>query len=106
MSDYGKTRYRGFGPVTGLPIEHGMMNFSAFPPDLLAEIQGLFPRVVETAKEPFVGITADGHVVPDLFALQDTGWDPEPATRAAGAFLDSLSPAQREDVLFPVDAGE
>ncbi|HWG28606.1 DUF3500 domain-containing protein [Actinospica sp.] len=106
MDDYEKSRYRGFGPVTGLPIEHGMMNFSAFPPDLVAEIQGLFPRVVETAKEPFVGITTDGNVVPDLFALKDTGWDPEHATRAATAFLDSLSPAQRDDVLFAVDADE
>jgi hypothetical protein len=106
MDDDEKTRYRGFGPVLGLPIQNGMMNFSGFPPDLLAEIQGLFPRVVETAKEPFVGITADGHVVPDLFALQDTGWNPAPATRAAGVFLDSLSSAQREDVLFAVDADE
>jgi hypothetical protein len=102
----GKMSYRGYGAVSGLPIEDGRVDLSALPPDLQAVVRGAFPPVLERAKEPLVGITTDGHVVPDLFALQDTGWDPEPASRAAAAFLDGLTPAQRGDVLFAVDADE
>jgi hypothetical protein len=101
-----KTHYRGYGPVLGLPIQDARVDLSAFLPELQAVVRELFPPVLEMAKEPLVGITTDGHVVPDLFALQDTGWDPEPASRAATAFLDCLTPAQREDVLFAVDADE
>jgi Protein of unknown function (DUF3500) len=106
MSDaYEKTHYRGYGFVHGLPIQDARADFSALPPDLQA-IRELFPPVLERAKEPLVGITTDGHVVPDLFGPQDTGWDPGPASRAATDFLSSLTPAQREDVLFAVDADE
>ena len=104
--DYEKTRYRGFGPVLGLPIHDARVDPSGFPPDFQAVARELFPPVLERAKEPLIGITTDGHVVPDLFALQDTGWNPEPAAKAATAFLDSLTPAQREHTLFAVDADE
>jgi hypothetical protein len=103
--EYEKTHYRGYGFVHGLPIQDARPDLSALPPGLQA-IRDLFPPVLERAKEPLVGITTDGHVVPDLFGLQDTGWDPEPASRAATDFLNSLNPAQREDVLFAVDADE
>lgn len=97
-----KARYRGFGPVLGLPIRDARVDLSALPP----EFRELFPPVVERAREPLVGITTDGQVVPDLFAIQDTGWNPGPAAKAATAFLDCLTPAQREKVQFAVDADE
>ena len=100
--EHEKTHYRGFGPVLGLPIKNARVDLSALPPD----VRGLFPPVLERAKEPLIGITTDGHVVPDLFALQDTGWDPAPASKAATAFLDRLTPTQRERVLFAIDANE
>ncbi|SEP37881.1 DUF3500 domain-containing protein [Amycolatopsis saalfeldensis] len=96
------THYRGFGPVLGLPIHDARVDLSALSPDF----RKLFPPVLEKAKEPLVGITTDGRVVPDLFAIQDTGWDPGPASKAATAFLESLAPAQRENVLFAIDADE
>jgi hypothetical protein len=97
-------RYRGFGPRPAglLPISHGLMDVSSFPP----EFQALLPQVPEAAGEPLVGITSDGHVVRELFDLRDTGWDPEPATKAASAFLDSLTPVQRKAVVFEIDATE
>ncbi|WP_432045904.1 DUF3500 domain-containing protein [Streptomyces asiaticus] len=102
--EYEKTHYRRFGPVRGLPIQDARVDLAAFPPDLQAVVQELFPPVLERAKEPLVGITTDGHVVPDLFALQDTGWNPEPARKAATAFLDCLTPAQRERALAILEA--
>jgi hypothetical protein len=102
MDEHEKTHYRGFGPVLGLPVRDARVDLSDFPP----ELRELFPPVLERAKEPLVGITTDGNAVPGLFALQDTGWNPGPASKAATAFLDCLTPAQREDVLFAVDADE
>jgi hypothetical protein len=50
--------------------------------------------------EPFKGITTDGTIVPGLFPLQQTGISTEPIRRAATAFLDALSPAQRQQASF------
>ncbi|MEV7341496.1 DUF3500 domain-containing protein [Streptomyces sp. NPDC093544] len=101
---YEKARYRGFGPYPDgmLPLSRGEMDLSAIPPDF----HSLLPQVPKAAEEPFVGITTDGHVVPGLYALRDTGWSPEPAVKAAWAFLDSLDSAQRKAVRFEVDATE
>jgi hypothetical protein len=54
--------------------------------------------------EPFRGVTADGTVVPDLFALQATGVSTRPLLEAAQAFLASLRPGQRERVGFPLES--
>src|SRR5882762_4508658 len=69
----GRRGYRGFGPRPDglLPLSHGLMDATVLPPPVLE----LFSRVPQAAGEPFVGITTDGHVVPELFALQDTGWN-------------------------------
>jgi hypothetical protein len=104
MAEQEQGRYRGFGPRPAgvLPLSHGLLDISSFPP----EVKALFPQVPEAAQEPFTGITTDGRVVPDLFNLRDTGWDPEPAAKAASSFLDSLTPVQRKTVVFEIDATE
>src|SRR5882672_6322543 len=91
-----KARYRGFGPYPDgmLPLTRGEMDLSVIPP----EFHSLLPQVPKAAEEPFVGITTDGHVVPDLYALRDAGWNPEPAAKAASAFLDDLTSEQRKAV--------
>ena len=53
--------------------------------------------------QPFKGITADGTVVPGLFALRSTGVSTAPVRQAAEAFLKSLPAAQRTRTVFPVD---
>jgi hypothetical protein len=97
-----KARYRGFGPYPDgmLPLTRGEMDLSVIPP----QFHSLLPQVPQAAEEPFVGITTDGHVVPDLYALRDTGWNPEPAAKAALAFLEDLACEGRKAVLFEVDA--
>ena len=61
--------------------------------------------VVENAMidEPFVGITADGVIEPDLFSIEATGVSTAPIRDAALTFLASLSPEQRGRTLYPVD---
>ena len=53
--------------------------------------------------EPLVGITTDGHPVPELFALQSTGVSTEPLRLAAQAFLESLGAEQRGRATFDID---
>jgi len=56
--------------------------------------------------EPYKGVTADGKVVPGLFALAQTGITTAPVQKAASAFLASLDAAQRSKTLFPVTDDE
>jgi Protein of unknown function (DUF3500) len=53
--------------------------------------------------EPFKGVTADGRVIPGLFAIEKTGVSTRPLLDAARAFAASLSADQRGRTLFPVD---
>ncbi len=54
-------------------------------------------------EEPFLGITANGTVVPDLFRIESTGVSTQGVVAAASDFIASLSEAQRERLVFPVD---
>ncbi|MGI9243185.1 MAG: DUF3500 domain-containing protein [Verrucomicrobiales bacterium] len=56
--------------------------------------------------EGFTGVTTDGTVTPDQFELKATGVSTEPVRKAAQAFLDGLSDAQRKTTLFKVDDDE
>lgn len=56
--------------------------------------------------EAFKGVTTDGKLVPGLFPLGSTGVSTAPVKKAAAAFLDSLTPAQRTKTTFPVDDPE
>lgn len=49
----------------------------------------------------FVGVTTDGTVVPDLFAVEATGLSAAPIVEAATAFLASLADDQRAPTLVP-----
>ena len=57
-------------------------------------------------REPFLGVTADGAIEPDLFPIEATGVSTEPIRAAAAAFLASLTPEQRGRTLYPVDDPE
>ncbi len=56
--------------------------------------------------EPFIGLTTDGNVVPDLFSIEATGVSTEPVKTAAEAFISSLTDKQKKKTLFPVDDKE
>jgi hypothetical protein len=61
-------------------------------------------RAESALAEPFRGITTDGRVVPDLFPLRQTGVSTRPIMEAASAFIGTLSAAQRESGIHPVDS--
>ena len=56
--------------------------------------------------EPFRGITTNGQIEPNLFAIRSTGVSTEPVRLAAAAYLGSLSDAQRAKTKFAVDDDE
>ncbi|HET7696019.1 MAG TPA: DUF3500 domain-containing protein [Vicinamibacterales bacterium] len=56
--------------------------------------------------EPFRGVTTAGTIVPNLYAIKSTGVSTAGVTRAAAAFLASLSAEQRARTSFPVDDDE
>ncbi|MFD0982267.1 DUF3500 domain-containing protein [Tropicimonas aquimaris] len=60
----------------------------------------------QVAEDPFVGITTDGTVVPDLYPLTVTGLSTDAMRDAASAFIASLTDEQRDAALYDVDALE
>ncbi|HEY3441941.1 MAG TPA: DUF3500 domain-containing protein [Paludibaculum sp.] len=56
--------------------------------------------------EPFRGITTAGTVQPGLFTIRSTGVSTEPVRRAAEAWLNTLSAAQRDKTTFAIDDDE
>lgn len=56
--------------------------------------------------EPFKGITTNGTVMPNLFAVRSTNVSTAPVRQAADKFLASLSSEQRAETLFAVDDSE
>jgi hypothetical protein len=53
--------------------------------------------------DPFVGITVNGEVQPDLFELQSTGVSTQAITESAQAFLETLTAEQRSQTVFAED---
>ena len=66
----------------------------------------IWPVVEAIAMEDFVGVTIDGNVRPGLFSIAPTGVTTQPVIDAARAFLTTLSPDQRDEVVFTVDDDE
>jgi hypothetical protein len=64
------------------------------------------PGAVDLDKDPFKGVTADGQVVPGLFAVRRTGVSTKPVMDTAVRFLESLTPEQRTATRFAVDDSE
>src|SRR2546423_2288600 len=82
--------YTGFKPRQGRPPTLARQPFDR-PPRLdkyLADGQA-------AVREPFVGITTDGTIVPGLFGREKTGVSTRPIQAAAEAFLAALDPMRR-----------
>ncbi len=56
--------------------------------------------------EPFKGVTADGTIVPGLFAVRSTGVSTAPVQKAATTFLAALTEPQRQRTTFKLDDPE
>ena len=87
-------------PIIGVRTHHGY-----FPPPPAGAPGEAFTQMVrEATEEPFVGIAADGTIVPDVYRLEPSGVDNAAAVAAANAFLDCVDQMDyRLYVQQPVD---
>ncbi|MFJ4621279.1 DUF3500 domain-containing protein [Streptomyces sp. NPDC088812] len=67
---------------------------------------GMGPGASEVKYADFVGVTTDGKVVDDLYSIHSTGVSTDALVKAAQAFLDGLSTAQRRSTLYDIKADE
>ncbi|MDH4125221.1 MAG: DUF3500 domain-containing protein [Gammaproteobacteria bacterium] len=68
---------------------------------LLAQQRDAVPGSLNSSEPgPFVGVTADGKVVPDLFPIASTGVSTKPVVDAAEQLLASLDANQRQQISF------
>ena len=51
----------------------------------------------------YKGVTTNGEIVEGLFPIRSTGIDTKPLISAADAFIATLSDAQKQDTLYPID---
>src|SRR5919108_2564946 len=79
---------------------------ATYPFPLPDGLERQLARAQANAAAPFTGITTDGHVVPGLYALRQTGISVQPISDAADAFLASLMPHERVTASFEVDSVE
>ena len=79
-----------------------------YPADNPTEMAEKFRKMSEDFEvkglaDPFLGITTEGQVVPDLFHISPTGVSTEPVRNAAEKFISTLSSAQLARSVFNVD---
>jgi hypothetical protein len=97
-------RLKGLASFEPRPLRPGFSGREPFdwPARLLENRQ----RLLDQAAEPYVGITTDGAVVPDLYGLRPTGVSTRPLLDVANALLDALPPEQRATLSFGLGARE
>jgi hypothetical protein len=96
--------YRPFVPPFGSKIAGPTAREHAQNRTKSPRAQGLFANWKRLFEEPFRGITADGHVIPDLYAPRPEGAPTLAMIEAVNALVARLSPEQRRASCFPVDS--
>jgi hypothetical protein len=92
-------KYRDF-----TPRQRMVRPARALPAELPERTREDIQRAEGLIAQDFKGVTSDGKVVPGLFSLQETGIPTAGIKHAADAYLQSLSPAQRQATMFPMDS--
>lgn len=100
--------------LSGLLLMYGVYHFGSqaqqqqLSPSERAESDRRRSSEAETKglAEPFKGVTTNGTVTPNLFAVRSTGVSTAPVRRAAETFLGSLASEQRAKTMFAVDDSE
>ncbi|WP_369035765.1 DUF3500 domain-containing protein [Streptomyces adonidis] len=67
---------------------------------------GMGPGASEVKYADFTGVTTDGKIVDDLYSIHSTDVPTDSMVKAAQAFLDGLSSAERKSCVFDVDDDE
>ncbi len=57
-------------------------------------------RATKAFKDPFLGVTTDGILIPELYSIHSTGVSTSSIVAAARTFLNTLDPKQRDEACF------
>ena len=94
------------GLIVGVSVG-SVLSQQRLPADLMERFRSLSTRAeTEGLADSFVGVTTSDGPVSGLFPIRSTGVSTEPVRAAAEGFLVSLSQAQRDKTVFPVDDPE
>jgi Protein of unknown function (DUF3500) len=96
-----KDEWRQFG-LRNFGVLSARERPEAFPPML----DPLLQSIKGALAEPLRGVTTDGRVREDVVGRAQAPVETGPVLEAALAFLDTLTPDQRERATFPLDADE
>jgi hypothetical protein len=101
-----KPDFRRFVPEMGKAFHFGMSQQQFF--DAVIPVRGESERasVEEYLSTPFKGITAQGNIIPDLFAPRPECAPAREILNAVSAFLAQLGPEQRKMVCLPIESRE
>ena len=101
-----KSDFRRFVPEMGKAFHFGMSPRQFY--DAVIAVRG--PRrkadVEKYLSKPFKGITTDGKILPDLFALRREHAPTREILEAVSAFLSQLSAEQKKAVCLPIESRE
>ena len=92
-------KYRDFKPR-----ERMVRPARALPDQLPERTRDDIKRAEALIAQEFKGVTSNGIVVPGLFPVKETGIPTAGIKHAADAYLQSLSTAQRQATMFPIDS--
>lgn len=96
--------YRQFLPPPGAKIAGPTARAHAKARLQSPRAQSLFAEWERLFKQPFRGITTDGNIIPDLYALRPEGAPTLAMIEAVDALVARLTPEQRSVACFPVDS--
>jgi uncharacterized protein DUF3500 len=97
--------YRGFG-LRDLPSFPAKRRFEDSGHPVAQRFRAYGDAGIAEIAAGFKGLTADGHVIPNLYAVKSTGISTEPLRNAALRFLAELSTEEQAQAKFAVDAPE
>jgi Protein of unknown function (DUF3500) len=101
-----KSDFRRFVPEMGKALHFGKSTQQFFDAVIPARGPAEKAGVEKYLSVPFKGITADGNVIPGLFALRSESAPTREILQAVSALLAQLSREQREVVCLPVQSRE
>jgi hypothetical protein len=103
-SDHRRSDFRKFVPEMGQAFHFGMTHQQYHDTVLPARGENERRGVEKLFSTPFKGVTTDGNLVPDLFALRPEAAPTRDIVGAVLALLAQLNPEQTKNVCLPLDS--
>lgn len=101
-----KSDFRKFVPQMGKAFHFGMSTQQFFDAVIPSRGERERANVERYLSTPFKGITADGHIIPNLFALRSEFAPTRDILKSVWALLAQLTPEQKELVCLPIVSRE